>query len=183
VVKFAPGSTPNHRADPVCRAEYGVERNVVNGLTTATCGICLSDVNHRRSQNLLSAALRYGFLFGLCLAGREAVPADVPGGGDDGPNVTINRQGGRVTLANGIITAVIDTASAKVVSLRYQGHEMISQTGRHKTIYFFVVGNKDYEIANPCVFSVKRQTPDLVDISCKRVYSRPFGKRNVVSSG
>jgi rhamnogalacturonan endolyase len=48
---------------------------------------------------------------------------------------------------------------------------MISQQGRHKTVYFFVVGDHDYEIAAPCAFSVTRQTPDIVDISCKRVYS------------
>ena len=138
----------------------------------------LAGMNSRRGQNPLSVAWRFCLLFGICLAGRETIQANVPGGGNEGPDVTLARQGGNVTLANGIITAVIDTASAKVVSLRYQGHEMVSQTGRHKTIYFFVVGDKGYEIASPCVFSVKRQTPDLVDISCKRVYSRQNSKQH-----
>ena len=98
--------------------------------------------------------------------------ANFPGGGNDGPGVTVARNGNTVTLANGIVTATIQTTSAKVSSLLYKGQEMINQRGRHKTIYFFVVGDHNYEIASPCVYSMKRQTPDMVDISCKRMYAR-----------
>jgi rhamnogalacturonan endolyase len=117
-------------------------------------------------------------MLGFYLAGIAEAETNVPGGGNAGPAVTVARQRSYATLANGIITAVIDTVSAKVISLRYQGHEMVSQTGRHKTIYFFVVGDRNYEIASPCVYSVKRQTPDMVDISCKRVYSRQNPKQH-----
>jgi rhamnogalacturonan endolyase len=89
--------------------------------------------------------------------------------------VTLTRNGTTVVLANGIITATLDTTAARVKSLQYKGREMVSQQGRHKTIYFFVVGDRGkrgYEIASPCVCSVRRQTPDLVDISCKRPYAK-----------
>ena len=106
------------------------------------------------------------FLLGMCRAG-----ANDPGGGNAGTAVTVVMAGKNVVLANGIVTATIDPGSATIVSLRYQGHEMVSQSGRHKTIYFFLDGDKGYERISPCVFFVKQRTPDMVDISCKRVYA------------
>jgi polysaccharide lyase family 4-like protein/rhamnogalacturonate lyase-like protein len=111
-------------------------------------------------------------VFLACLALAQHGTANVPGGGTNGPAVSLTRNGNLVTLANGIVTATIETTGARVTSLRYKGQEMVSQRGRHKTIYFFVVGDRDYEIASPCVYSVTQQTPDTIDISCKRTYSR-----------
>lgn len=102
------------------------------------------------------------------MAGR--IEANVPGGGNEGEDVTMVTAGKNVVLANGIVTATIDTSSATVLSLRYQGHEMISQTGRHQSLYFFLDGDKGYERFSTCVFSVKQGTPDIVDISCNRLY-------------
>ena len=123
-----------------------------------------------RTLSIRGFAARVCFALGFLWLATLAA-ANVPGGGTDGPAVSAARSGSTVTLANGIVTAVIETTSARVTSLRYRGHELISQRGRHRMIYFFVVGDHNYEIASPCVASITRQTPDLVDISCKRVYS------------
>ena len=119
-----------------------------------------------------STAFPICFALGLCLLDTNGARANVSGGGSVGPDPTLVWHAGSVTLANGIITATIDPVSAMVTSLRYKGQEMINQTGRHKTIYFFIVGDKGYERSQPCTFSVTRQTPDMVDISCKRMYAR-----------
>jgi len=79
--------------------------------------------------------------------------------------------GKNVVLANGIVTATIDPVAAEILSLRYQGHELVSQTGRHKAIYFFLDGDKGYDRTAPCVLSVNSRTAEMVDISCKRIYN------------
>src|SRR6202044_1644197 len=48
---------------------------------------------------------------------------------------------------------------------------MISQTGRHKTLYFFFDGDKGYERFKDCVLSVKVRNPEMVDLSFKHKYS------------
>lgn len=85
-------------------------------------------------------------------------------------DVAAYMSGKNVVLANGIITATIDPKSAAILSLHYNGREMVSQKGRHKTIYFFLYGDKGYDRLSSCVLSVKKRTPGMVDISCKRVY-------------
>ncbi|MDQ2686368.1 MAG: polysaccharide lyase family protein [Armatimonadota bacterium] len=89
----------------------------------------------------------------------------------DTPPVTLTQDGPNVVLANGIVTATVNTASAGVTSLKYAGHEMISATGRHTRVYFSMSGGASYEQPSHCVYSVTQQTPDGVDISCKRVYA------------
>ena len=63
----------------------------------------------------------------------------VPGARAADP-VTLTQNGPVVTLANGIVTATVNTASAGVTSLRYAGHEMVSNRGRHTRVYFSMSG-------------------------------------------
>ena len=51
------------------------------------------------------------------------VSANIPGGGDgSGPNVTlVNNGDGTVTLANGVVTALIKTSKAQILELTYNG--------------------------------------------------------------
>jgi len=116
----------------------------------------------------------FGWLGLLALLGVLcAVPAaaNVPGGGSGGAAVTLTQEGRHVVLANGIVTATIDTASAAVLSLKYRNREMVSAAGRHARIYFSLSGGKSYEQPARCVYSVTQQRPDHIDISCKRVYA------------
>jgi rhamnogalacturonan endolyase len=93
------------------------------------------------------------------------------GGAQDGPVVTAYQGGKNIVLSNGIVTVAIDPDTARILSLRYNGHEMVSQKGGHKTVYFSMNGDKDYTAFSGCALSVKTRTPDMVDISCKSVYS------------
>ena len=114
---------------------------------------------------------RLGLLALLCVLGALPAAANVAGGGSGGAAVTLTQEGHRVVLANGIITATVDTASAAVVSLKYRGREMVSAAGRHARIYFSLSGGTAYEQPAHCLYSVTQQRPDHVDISCKRVYA------------
>jgi Polysaccharide lyase family 4, domain III/Polysaccharide lyase family 4, domain II/Rhamnogalacturonate lyase family len=105
---------------------------------------------------------------GIMLSGIGRASANVPGGGDAGPPVTLSMSGKNVVLANGIVTATIEPDTAKILSLRYQGYEMV---GQHKHIYFTMTGDEGHEGFPGCVLSVKSRTPDMVDVSCKSVYS------------
>ncbi len=93
-----------------------------------------------------------------------------PPSGEGGPAVTAYEKNGDIVIANGIVTATISPKAARIISLRYYGQEMVSQSGRHQTIYSFFDGDKGYDVTAPCVCSVKTRTADMVDISCKRVY-------------
>ncbi|MBV9850233.1 MAG: hypothetical protein JO250_11210 [Armatimonadetes bacterium] len=115
--------------------------------------------------------LRAGALFWIALFLLPPAMANVPGGGSRGSPVTLAQEGRLVVLANGIVTATIDTAGAAVLSLKYAGHEMVSTSGRHSRIYFSMSGGKDYEQPAHCVYSVTRRSPDDADISCKRIYA------------
>ena len=105
-------------------------------------------------------------LLGMCRAG-----ANDPGGGNAGAAVTAIMTGKNVVLANGIVTATIDPVAAEILSLRYQGHELVSQTGRHKAIYFFLDGDRGYDRTAPCVLTMNTRTAEMVDISCNRIYN------------
>jgi rhamnogalacturonan endolyase len=111
-------------------------------------------------------------VFGALLLAAAAARANVPGGGSDGPNVQISGgANGHITLANGIITANIDTANAQIDSLLYKGHDMISSEKGRDHIYFSRDAGTDYEQVPHCIYTVTKQSPDLVDISCKHIYS------------
>jgi len=51
--------------------------------------------------------------------------ANVPGGGNTGPDVALRDAGAEVVLANGFITATIVKATATITSLKFRGCEMI----------------------------------------------------------
>ena len=110
-------------------------------------------------------------LLAICRAG-----ANVAGGGNAGPAVTAFLMGKNLVLGNGIVTATIKPDAEEIISLKYKGREMISQTGRHKQIYFFLYGDKGYDRLGSCVLSVKARTPDMVDVSCKRTFDRKNSK-------
>lgn len=90
--------------------------------------------------------------------------ANVPGGGDHGPDVKLTFKDGKAVMDNGIIVATVDTAGARVVSLKYDGKELMGE------VYFSTGGGTGYERPWHCEYSVTVQTPEMVDISCKRVY-------------
>src|SRR4051794_25216626 len=95
--------------------------------------------------------------------------ANDPGGGTNGvgANVTLT-DGSSVTLANGIITAVIQKSTAKVTSYLFNGTQMLDTSG---LIYYSMDGGTSYENPGNCVYSVTANTPDMVDISCKTIYT------------
>jgi rhamnogalacturonan endolyase len=106
-------------------------------------------------------------LIGLLLS---AACANVPGGGKVGGPVTLTRSGDTDILSNGIVTATINTSTASILSMKYDGQEMVSQSGRHTRIYFSLSGGASYEQPGHCVYSVTNQSSDHADISCKRLF-------------
>jgi rhamnogalacturonan endolyase len=90
--------------------------------------------------------------------------ANVAGGGNEGGPVRLTVDGTKAILDNGVIVATIDTAGARVTSLKYDGKEMMG------VVYFSMGGGGSYETPYNCVYSVTKQTPEMVDISCKRIY-------------
>lgn len=121
----------------------------------------------------------YGLSRSLCLGAAvlalfaEVLLANQPGGGSLGEDVKVQKNGDDVTLSNGIITAVINVASATVASLKFKGQEMVSQSGRHTTIYYSQAG--PYERPSHCEYSVTTQKPGVIDISCLHVYTPAKG--------
>ena len=90
---------------------------------------------------------------------------------------TLQEHGKEVTISNGIITAQINVAGAAISSIKYAGHEMVSTTGRHKEIYFSRDGGATYENPSHCVGKVTTQSADVVDYSCKHVYTPAAGDK------
>jgi len=88
-----------------------------------------------------------------------------------GPRVTLNQQGKVAVLENGLITATLQPDAAQVVSIKFRGHEMVNNTGRHRNIYFSRDGGASYETVTHCAASVTTQTPETVDVSCRHVYT------------
>lgn len=84
--------------------------------------------------------------------------------------VSYSETASQVTLTNGVLTAVIEKASGSIVSLKKGGTETVSQAGKTK-IYFDWTSSAGFETMNGCVFSVKSQSSDIVDLSFKRVYN------------
>lgn len=106
-------------------------------------------------------SIRLALLF-FCLffLGRSTTLANVPGGGDDGPDVTLTHSGNNVVLANGILTATL-TPGAGISSFQYKGFEMAS------TMYYSMDGGANYRTPGGGDFFVKTQTPDLIDVGFK----------------
>ena len=80
-----------------------------------------------------------------------------------------------MTLSNGLVTASIDVAGAEIISMKYDGHEMVSVTGRHQRVYFSRDGGPTYETPGHCVGSITTQTNDTIDYSCKHTYNPSRG--------
>lgn len=98
-----------------------------------------------------------------------SVFANVPGGGSDtGPDVLLIDNGSTVVLDNGTVRATIAKTSARVVSLLYQGFQMVASD---RQLYFSMDGGSSYEQPSNCVYSVKTWTPDMADISLKHFYT------------
>ena len=94
--------------------------------------------------------------------------ANVPGGGSGGADVTLTDRGTSVVLANGIVTATIAKAEARVTSIVYHGNQMVDSKG----MYWSMDGGKSYQNPVHCVFSIVTQTPVMVDVSCKHLYAK-----------
>ena len=107
-----------------------------------------------------------GFILFICLL--PSLRANVPGGGSEGASVTLTDNGTTVVLANGIVSATITKAEARVTSLVYNGNQMVDSKG----LYWSMDGGKSYQNPVHCVFSVVTQTPAMVDVSCKHVYAK-----------
>ncbi len=109
--------------------------------------------------------IRSGWLFaGLCLLNLRPANANVPGGGDQGPEVTVADSGGNIILANGILTANIIKTRAEITSLKFRGYEMLDAG------YYSMDGGSRYRLPSRCRFWIKTRTPDLVDIGFLSVW-------------
>jgi rhamnogalacturonan endolyase len=96
--------------------------------------------------------------------------ANDPGGGTNGvgANVSLALFGTTATLANGVITAAIDTTSGKVTSYLFNGTQMLDTSG---LIYYSMDGGTSYEQPGNCVYSVTTSNSSMVDISCKVIWA------------
>jgi rhamnogalacturonan endolyase len=115
------------------------------------------------SPSFSCAGLAAGLFAGLLLIGVPSTRANVPGGGSSGASVKLSDEGDSVVLSNGILRATINKAGARISALEYKGFPMLS------TGYYSMDGGPDYRNPSHCVYQVKVQTPDLVDIGllCK----------------
>ncbi|MDF9832341.1 autotransporter-associated beta strand protein [Ereboglobus sp. PH5-5] len=119
----------------------------------------------------------FGFLVAT-LCASLALTANDPGGGvaGAGADVTLSVQGNNVILSNGIITATINTANARVVSYLFEGTEMLDTSNGY--IYYSMSGGDSYETPSNCVYTVTANTPDMIDISCKVVYANNTSRKH-----
>jgi rhamnogalacturonan endolyase len=95
-----------------------------------------------------------------------APPADATAAGHDS---SLREEGDRAVLDNGILSAVVNKSGASVNSIKFKGNEMVNQA-RGANVYFSMDGGTNYCTPANCVFSVKSRTPEMVDVSCKRVW-------------
>lgn len=85
-----------------------------------------------------------------------AAPAAAP--------VTLADTGPEVTLSNGILTATITKSKAGISSLRFRDLDML------KSGYYSMDGGKNFRTPSGCRYTVKINTPDLVDIGMRRIW-------------
>lgn len=107
-----------------------------------------------------------GLIASLCVL--TNLRANEPGGGSGGAAVTLTDKGDSVVLDNGIVSATIAKAGARVTSLIYRGNQMVDPKG----LYWSMDGGKGYQNPSKCAFSVVTQTPEMVDVSCKHGYTK-----------
>jgi rhamnogalacturonan endolyase len=87
-----------------------------------------------------------------------------------GANVTLTVSGGNVILVNGVISATIVTNNGQVTSMLFNGTQVIDTTDA-RSIYYSMDGGTSYQNPTHCVYSVTTSNADMVDISCKEVWS------------
>jgi rhamnogalacturonan endolyase len=104
-------------------------------------------------------------LLGVC----ASALADAP--------VSISNSGKNVVLANGIVSVSINVSGAGIAAAKYGSHEMVSNSGRHQEVYFSRDGGDTYERPDHCIGSVTAQSPELIDFSCKHMYSPRQGDK------
>jgi rhamnogalacturonan endolyase len=107
-----------------------------------------------------------------------AVAAAAPPPAPAGAPVTVYDHGRDVVLANGLVTVTIDPANATIISARYGNHEMVSRTGRHRTIYFSRDGGGDYETLPHCAGSAVTATDDTADYRCRHTFDSGAGDKH-----
>jgi rhamnogalacturonan endolyase len=101
----------------------------------------------------------------ILLGVSNSVAAPLPPTGGD---VKLDDKGAQVLLSNGIVSALVNKSGANIASLVFHDTEMVRPGGGN--IYFSMDGGKDFRSPSRCVFSVKTQTPDAVDVVCKRIW-------------
>ena len=101
------------------------------------------------------------------MAGIAAL-ANEPGGGTNGPDVTLTDNGSSITLANGIVTATIDKDSGKVTSMYYGGKQVVQSGGN---IYYSMDGDDGYRTTSNCSYVIKTNTADMVDVSFRQTWN------------
>lgn len=111
-------------------------------------------------------------------AASVAFAVNDPGGGapGEGPDVVLTDSGTAATLDNGVIRAVVQKATGKVSSYLFEGVQMVDPAN---PIYYSFDGGANYEQPSGCAYSVVVNTPDMVDISCKRTWTTGAGYKHV----
>lgn len=105
----------------------------------------------------------------VCLPGRGARANDAGGGAAGvGANVVLSTTSSTATLNNGVIEAIIDKATGKVSSMKLNGVQTVDPA---KPIYYSMDGGSTYEQPSGCVYSTVINTPDHVEVSCKRTWT------------
>lgn len=108
-----------------------------------------------------SVARVMGLSWSVFVLGIQCSRANIPGGGDSGPPVTVRATAKSVIFDNGILTATVQRSDATVTSLRYSGFEMAN------SIYYSMDGGDRYRVPSRCFCSVKSASPEMADISFK----------------
>ena len=80
--------------------------------------------------------------------------------------VTLTDNGSRVTLGNGIVTAVIQKNNGQITSMKLGALETVKGN-----VYYSMDGGSTYQMPGPCVYSITSQMPDFVDLSFFQVYT------------
>jgi rhamnogalacturonan endolyase len=81
--------------------------------------------------------------------------------------VKLQDDGDKVTLDNGIISAVVVKNGARIASLKFKNNEMLNPA---RGVYFSMDGGASFRSPDNCVYAVKSKSVDMVDISCKQVW-------------
>ena len=98
------------------------------------------------------------------------------------PNSLYRETPTQVTLNNGVtgtgaLVAVVDKATSNLVSLRLGGVETLNQLGTsRKGGYYDFTTSAGFETMSNCVFSVTKDSANVVDVSFKRRYSPATGQ-------